>query len=457
MVPVRPSRQVLWTLLALIALHVGLAIAYASITPYRQEGILRLQRDPATGQPQRVPDIGAPDERQHVNYVRRLLRGEGLPVFDVRPDAPDQYENYQFHQPPSFYILAAGYGRLVGLGHLEARAEGLRLRILNALIGGAGVAGVFFLAWWGFRHSDVALCASAFASLLPMHIALSGAVSNDPLLFALCTWSLAVAALASREGWTPKRAAVVGLLVGLALVTKTTAVALVLPILAAWIWSRPKADPAVGMKRWALAGAAAVLPALILALPWWLRNQRLYGDPLAIGAFNQAFVGSPQASFFIRELGMYDYLVNWVGWWTARSFFGAFGYMDIFLPEQFYRVALAVFLIIVVGAVSALLRAGRGGEGLAFAAAPSAVHLLNGLFLSLIVVLFLRFNLQFFQGQARYLLPAIGPISVGVGLGLLYFSRNRWKATLTAFIALLLALNLYILQWLPGEFARRVL
>ncbi len=65
------------------------------MTPYRSGGVLLGQRDPATGQPQQVSDVGAPDERQHANYTLKLVRGEGFPVLD--PNDPNLIENYQAH------------------------------------------------------------------------------------------------------------------------------------------------------------------------------------------------------------------------------------------------------------------------------------------------------------------------------------------------------------------------
>ncbi|MER3495655.1 MAG: hypothetical protein C4320_01830, partial [Armatimonadota bacterium] len=100
-------------LIAIVAVamlvHAALALQFARITPFRQSGILLSQRDPATGRPQRVLDVGAPDERQHLNYVAHLADGKGFPVFD--PKAPDLAESYQSHQPPLAYAI---YALLVG-------------------------------------------------------------------------------------------------------------------------------------------------------------------------------------------------------------------------------------------------------------------------------------------------------------------------------------------------------
>lgn len=429
-------RATRWLLPLLAIAHLVFAHLYSIRTPYREGGILLHQ-----GRAE-VPDIGAPDERQHVNYVQRLVSGQGFPVF--RPDDPELYESYQSHQPPLFYVLAAGWSRLLGIDDLTSQASGRTLRLLNGILGAGLVFGVFFMGWWGFGRLSVALTAAAVAALLPMNIALSGAVSNDPLLFLLCTWSLAICALGVRDGWTIRRALALGILVGLAALTKTTALGLFPIALFAMLWTKDR--------DWRLIALGAGT-ALLLALPWWIRNQTLYGDPFAIRAFNQAFVGSPQASSFLEVLGPWGYWTGFnelelgVGWWTARSFFGVFGYMDIFLPGALYRVLIAAMLVAVLLWVLAVSRSDWREY--------QKVHWLYGLFLLIVLLLFVRFNLQYFQAQARYLFPAIGVIAVGVGVAVAATVRSQWLIGFCAIMGLLVALNLYVLSILPEEFARR--
>lgn len=312
----------------LVGLHFFLAIAYALVTPYRAEGRLMNQGRA------HAKDIGAPDERQHANYVRHLLDGKGFPVLNPDPASPDLYESYQSHQPPVYYVIAGGVAKVGGLD-LEERSGGLALRFLNGAIGAAGVAGVYFFALWGIRRRETAIAAATFAGLLPMNLALSGAISNDPLLIALGTWVLALSAMGIRDGWTTKLALLVGALMGLAFLTKTNAIAL-WPALAAGLYLTSKTQTS---SSGSLRGMGYVLLLglpVVLAAPWWLRNQQLYGDPLAMKAFTAAFVGSAQASDFIKELGAFGYWTGindfglGVGWWTLRSFFGVFGYMDVF-------------------------------------------------------------------------------------------------------------------------------
>lgn len=428
------SRWTLPVLGVVLLLHVILAVSYARTTPYRTAGVILLQR----GAP--AQDIGAPDERQHANYVQHLLDGKGTPVFN--PADPNLYETYQAHQPPLYYILTAGWAKLTGTSDVSEPAQGIPLRYLNALISAGTLVGVYFLAVWGFRRPDLGVLAAATVGLLPMFVALSGAISNDPLLFLLCTWTLAVCALGITHGWTMKRSVTVGVIIGLAIVTKTTAIALIPTVLVAFWMSPQRPDFKLVM--------SAALPALLLAVPWWIRNvQVLEGfDPLAMNAFTKAFTGSPQASLFIEALGPKAYWLDMVGWWTARSFVGAFGYMDIFLEPTTYRLIFALLAILIAGWILASQQPQWKEH--------RRVQIVNVVFLVLVVALFLRFNAQYFQGQARYLYPAIAVLATGFGIGALFFTRNRAPLALGVIAIALLGLNAYILGWLPDQFAMRV-
>jgi hypothetical protein len=282
----------------------------------------------------------------------------------------------------------------------------------------------------------------------------------------------------------------VGVLLGLAFLTKTTAITL-LPVVALAFMLRPhkssdaldgqavrgkdksggrgnhrlssesgssKASPGSSpshVKREGLLSTAGVRYGLIaigigifVALLWWIRNQSLYGDPLAIKAFNQAFTGSMQASTATDRLGgTLNYWVTGVGFGTMCSFFGVFGYWDVWLDVSTYY-ALAACCVVLVIASGISLRSRR--EQWPF-------HLLGGLFALLVLASFVRFNMQYFQAQGRYLLPALGPIAIGLASGLAFLARKRVEVVTVCLAVVLFALNVYVLRSLPAEFAARAL
>ena len=435
-----PSRVARALLAVLVALHVALAFWYGSSAPYRTPGRLFINGKAS------IVDIGAPDERQHANYVARLVEGKGFPVFEF--ETPDP-EGIEYHQPPLYYGAAALYARTIGLDAEAIRSpEGKAIRWLNLLFGAAGVVGAYVLGARGYGRREVGLVGAAFFALLPMNASLSGAASNDPLLIALFVWTIALASRGVREGWTLRLALGCGLLTGLAILTKTTGLAL-LPVLGL----------AALLRRPALAQVAGVVvPALLLPLPWILRNQSLYGDPFALRAFALAFTHTAQASTFIDGMGfgLFGYLVHWLGWWTARSFIGVFGYADIWLnetgtpyagPNALYRIVLALIVVAFVGWALRVREADADERRL---------HALGGFAFVVVTILFLRFGLQYFQAQGRYLFPALGPIATGVAWGALRLSKGNWKIALGAVAIPLLAVALLAGSILTAEFAKRL-
>lgn len=399
----------LWIILAGFLVLTGL---FNAATPYRQPGNIVYQRTQG-------PDIGAPDELQHANYVAHLLQEKSFPVLDATQ--PDFGENYQSHQPPLYYILTAAWSTLTGTDPQDENA-GFLVRFLNSLIGGATLVGIFYCARWGLGRDDIGLVASAFFAFIPMNVALHGAVTNDPLLFCFLTWNLALAAKGVQQGWSMKLALALGVLGGLGILTKTTALA-ALPVIAAALFTSYKFNEDSKKPDLKIAVICLTLPILV-ALPWLLRNQNLYGDPFALQAFNESFTGNPKAAMFIAELGPWTYWSDFVGWWTSRSFIGVFGYMDIFLFERlgaeksasiYLALILIVFGLIAFG-MAPLKQAKEYNEHHELPD-PRKYHILGATLIVVVTALFIRFNLTYFQGQARYLYPAVAPIAVLFGIG----------------------------------------
>jgi hypothetical protein len=142
----------------------------------------------------RTPAWQAPDEPAHYNYIAQVAEDGCCPV--IAPGdwsqaylsqltsnrfAPDLLSalpalEYEDHQPPLYYLLAAPIFRLTN-GNLTA------LRLFTLVIG-VGVVWVTFAIGRGLLPSrpQVALGGAMFVAFLPQHLAMNTAVNNDALI-----------------------------------------------------------------------------------------------------------------------------------------------------------------------------------------------------------------------------------------------------------------------------------
>lgn len=383
-----------------------------------------------------------PDEGTHLAYIRFLLHERSLPLF-----APDE-SNYEAHQPPLAYILGAA-ALLSGKGVPEAA------RLVSVLAG-------LLIIWATYRLAEelnpldepvIAVGAAAFAAFLPMHVLVLSSISNDPLNEAVFSVTCLGLVLGLRSGFTPKKAAIIGLLAGMGILSKHTAVILVPMALLAFFldWRRRKKSGA------ALAvNTGAALVVMLAVCGWWLwRNTVLYGDPLAARKFQEVFkaLGRPGPAYFTsRGFSLVTYWELVVSN-TFKSFWGLFGnVVEGQMPAGVYWAALAATLAAAVGLVR-LARTLRADKALEGWQKDAWLTLLLGC--ALLLAVFVRFNVIFFQAQGRYLFPMISTIAIGftVGWANAFPKRARGAATLGLTGALVLLCLIAVTTWMqewPG-------
>ncbi len=152
-----------------------------------------------------------------------------------------------------------------------------------------------------------------------------------------------------------------GVLVGAALITKTTIYFLggiaVLAVLLRW---RRERWP------WQIAARhllAVIVPALLIGGVWWARNVYVYGgiDFTGLARHDEVTVGQPRTEDYIdRVLGGSErqYLENFAET-TFHSFWGQFGWMALPMPTTIYRVFLLFTLVVLERGVPVRLAARR--------------------------------------------------------------------------------------------------
>lgn len=410
-------RRVEWAALAAIVLvYLVLAGQYAARTPRWQ----------------------APDEPAHYNYIRQIADDRRLPVLrlgDWQQDYQDSLTGsgfdpalldrldtvqYEDHQPPLYYLLQAPVFAATD-GDLRA------LRWVSVLLG----VGVVLCAWAVIRllvprWPAAALTGAGFVAFVPQHLSILGSVSNDALaeLIAGLVLAAAVGYVGNRVGPAdpaptrrPGSELLLGLLAGLALITKTTIYFVAgVAVLAVLLRGRRERWD---RQAWTVRLAAVIAPMVVLGALWWGRNVAIYGgtDFAGLQRHDEVTIGQVRTDFYIDVVlgGNRTRYVEHYAATTFHSFWGQFGWMAVPMPLNVYRVFGLLALIVLAGAVgfAVIERWPRALSG------PQRDGLiLLGLALVFVVAAYLLYNRSFVQFQGRYLFPALIPLGLLVGLGL---------------------------------------
>jgi 4-amino-4-deoxy-L-arabinose transferase-like glycosyltransferase len=305
-----------------------------------------------------TPLFEASDELWHYPFVKRLADGQGLPVQTLDQVGPWRQEG---SQPPLYYALAGLLTRWVDTSDAEAlrwlnphadigmltrdrnvnmvihtareawpyRGTSLAVHLvrwMSVLLGAVTVLAGYLLARELFpRDRMVALGAACLTAFNPMFLFVTASVNNDALVIALsavCLW-LMVRYLTRTP--TPWQWALLGVLLGLASLSKASALGLVAlaaltGVVVAW---RERS-----WRRLVVAGVCIALPLALIGGWWYYRNWQLYRDPLGLTAF-VAIVGPRHPVPTLRQL-----LGEWQGF--VMAYWGFFGGVNVAAPGWVY-------------------------------------------------------------------------------------------------------------------------
>jgi 4-amino-4-deoxy-L-arabinose transferase-like glycosyltransferase len=318
------------------------------------------------------------DEVRHFRYVRHLVVYRELPVQSVEgPRA-------QSHHPPLYYVLGALASWWVPVeqdvyyapptnSHWDSRLwevsddnknqylhganeafpfHGVTLAVyvvrwMTVLIGAGVVCLTYVIGRQIFTGGPVlAAGAAALVAFNPQFIYLSGAINNDIAAALAGTAVLWACVRLVRHGPSLRTDVLMGVLYGLALLTKFNLLALLALIELAYLLAARRGSTALTRPwRALLRGNLIVLGLAGLISGWWfVRNQVLYGDPAGLSILNELWAGRPFSEGLWAIPQGLPYL------WS--SVWGRFGYGQLPLPEAitqglfwFCAAALAGLLV----------------------------------------------------------------------------------------------------------------
>lgn len=354
---VRAERPILSVILAA---YLGLALWYGVVTPILEPY----------------------DEPKHFGFVLSLALDHGLPVQD-----PTQFQPWgnEGSQPPLYYLAAAAatgwtdrpgylqslafnpYTTLFAPGEpndnrnlfLHHRNEdfpyhdnvlGIHIaRVLSALIGATALLATYLTARQFFPAQPViVLGATAFQAFIPSFIYVNSAVSNDGLVIALASFALYFCVRLARSSQVTARSALLlGALIGLATLTKLSA----LPLLG--VGALALSLPRVALGRSWLASAAfrclLMLSAFLAVSGWWFwRNWILYSELLGTQTMNRIAGLRPQAPTLTELAAELPQI--------ERTFWAAFGTGNVHPEPIWLLLPRALTILGLIGCGCALIR-----------------------------------------------------------------------------------------------------
>ncbi len=430
----------------------------------------------------KTPLWQAPDEPAHYNYIAHIAETGRLPVlvsgdYDqaqlellleraFAPKLPTESLQYESYQPPLYYLSAVPVYWLSD-GNLIA------LRLYSVFLGVVTIVLLYLCLELVFPSKPlISVSAAAFAAMLPMHVAMTASVNND-VLSELLLMAAMLALLHWMQGQyyanqTPslpvqrRQLVLVGILLGLGMLTKFYAY-LLLPLVLLVVllvgWLRPRVEPTTAPGRTSLLQALlqtgwVIVPAVVLSLPLWLRNMRVYGvlDPLGLRRHDAVVIGQPTTADWIERFGWVSYGERAFSF-TFKSFWGVFGWMGVFMDERIYTALLIFTGVIFLGLLWATVRLISGPPDTDLDLFQMTVEALFAIMLLLVLTAYIGYNAKYVQHQGRYFFWGLLPISAVVAIG--------WREVLqpiqgaiTGFLVAVLALSLAFTGYLSNDLAK---
>lgn len=400
------------------------------------------------------PVFESPDESLNYANIRFMIEEQRLPV--LQPDEPTKA-----HHPPLYYVLGALLIHRVPDDNFDAITErvnpfwihrvdeysadnknlylhdptleqfpyqdvalGVRLvRWLSLLMGAATLLLIYRTAQELIPgRPSLWVVTVALVAFNPMFVYISTSVHDDVLANLVTAAMLLSTAKLMMRGVTVRRAVELGVLTGLAILTKLTCLLITPAVALAVLWRLWLDKGRIRVEDVLRFGGTVVLLALLVG-GWWLgRNQLVYGEPTSMERQVQAWGGlrdgAPNLAAGTRELGF-----------LHDSFWGVFGYGQIPMPGWTYGLYRLLGLIALGGLVLLWMRWRSEGTG---PARGGAIHLPRGglaimLSVPLVTFLVIYVRMMFIDTAnfGRYLFVSMGFVAPLYAIGLGEWVRER--------------------------------
>jgi 4-amino-4-deoxy-L-arabinose transferase-like glycosyltransferase len=392
-----------------------------------------------------------PDEPRHMNYVKLLFNEHTLPY--IEPSGREHAGAHTLH-PPLYYLILLPFYAV--LHFLPEAATWHSLRVISLLLCLAALPLIYQIAWQaGGGDRNVARLTVAQVVLLPIFGMIEGVINNDSLTIFVTAGLVWLLAVKYPRDHTLRSAAIIGICCGLGGLSKATVVLCAVVAVAAYLFHQYGRGFILDRRFWLRAGVIAGL-VLLLAGPWYVRNELLYGQftPIEHG---YTFGKLPPPESGVLVMMMHDNFPDAVEQAVTNIFFTTWVQRD-WVPygcrQALFRLLIAYTAIAVFGTIlwwrtqrrrqADDVAAAHVESGIAVDTSYS-VYLVTAL-ACLTIALFVHWGWS--QG-GRYLLPALFGLSLFLARGWRgLIGSRRLPYLLGAWCAFALVLNITAVYWL---------
>lgn len=378
-----------------------------------------------------TPIFEKPDEKGHFEYIKYLAENKKLPV------AGHFFSEY--FQPPLYYIITAFIFQFMNIFTQDIWYHVIFFRVISVIFSMITLYLTFKIASLVFKEKDLVIGVVAFAALLPSHINVNSNTTNANLsqVFATLIIYLLLKNITKIKN---KINLVIGVLAGLAILTRPSEIASVLTIPLAYLI---KYFPNIKKS----FKPIMLVALMVLAVSGWhlIRNFIFYGDIFAYNAMKWSTPpdNTPKDLIFAARLLGWTFVTFWVTFGRTNNVvvgnFTSTTGMAVFFV--FYSILLLISLFSFIGLHRLAKKYLKNKKMIRINQKKSLIVL--AFHIIILLLLFINFNLYNLEPQGRLLFPAISAISVFFTLGIYsLFNTNNKKKFLQIYLNFFILINL---------------
>ncbi len=343
-----------------------------------------------------TPTFNAPDEQSHYNYIKYLAENKELPIQTNKTNSVSN--DWEYYQPPLYYSLMAFAYSTANYLTSNISYIVIILRLINILFWLLTIYfSLQFLNIIISKNNYLKIFTLTIVSLLPSYTFSSSAINNDNLLIALGSIIIYISA----KPLTLRSAIILGILLGMSILTKLSAVIFFIYFVILLIYSIIRAKPTnINICNYILILAIGT----IMWLPMGIRNVYIYGSMTAEDIANIPYIWSSSYQAIISSL---IYL--------QKSFWAISGIYNN-ISSYFPLIGIFIFANALIGFITLIFKQ-KGNLLLEFA---DYQGIILSLWLAVVVdiILIFRFGILYGQSQGRFLFPLLVPISLWLALSI---------------------------------------